>query len=187
MSVDSWVAIDFETATREATSACALGIALIDGLQIVSTESWLIRPPFNEYEYRNSLIHGLSAEDTETAPEFDEVWWEISARLRGRRILAHNAPFDMRVLSALIRTRELETADIEYACTVAMARKAMPKLANHKLDTVCDHCGIRLTHHDAASDAEACARVAIMCADVVAQPSIGAALDALGVQTRAMQ
>jgi DNA polymerase-3 subunit epsilon len=181
MSHDRWAAIDFETATREATSACAVGIAFIDGLEVVDTASWLIRPPFNEYEYRNTLIHGLSATDTEYAPEFDELWWEIGPLLSGRRLIAHNAPFDMRVLGALIETRELTAPRYEYACTVNMARRAMPGLVNHKLDTVCDQCGIRLMHHDAASDAEACARVALECAQRAKAASIGEALEKLGV------
>ncbi len=50
---DTWVAIDFETATREANSACALGLAVVRDGRIERAESWLIQPPFNEYEYRN--------------------------------------------------------------------------------------------------------------------------------------
>ncbi len=83
MTDDRWVAIDFETATREPTSACALGVALIDGLEVVETASWLIRPPFNEYEFWNTHVHGICAQDTELAPDFDELWWEIGPLLRG--------------------------------------------------------------------------------------------------------
>lgn len=184
MPRDLWVAIDFETATREATSACALGIALIDGLEIVDTASWLVRPPFNEYEYRNTLIHGLGPDDTELAPDFDELWWEIGPILKNRRLLAHNAAFDMRVLGALIRSRDLTAPDYEYLCTVNLARRAMPHLANHKLNTVCDHCDIRLIHHDAASDAAACAQVAIECARVAGASSIWESLGSLGVATK---
>lgn len=183
---DLWAAIDFETATREATSACALGVALIDGLEVVETASWLIRPPFNEYEYRNTLVHGLTAEDTELAPDFDELWWEIGALLQGRRLLAHSASFDMRVLSALVETRELTAPRYEYACTLSMARKAMPQLPKHTLDSVCDHCGIRLMHHDAASDAEACARVALACAGATNAACVSDALEMLGLATRVL-
>jgi len=183
---DAWVAIDFETATREPTSACALGVALIDGLDVVETASWLIRPPFNEYEFWNTNVHGLSAEDTEFAPEFDELWWEIGPLLSGRRLLAHNAAFDMRVLGALIRTRELTAPRYEYACTVTLARKAMPQLPKHTLDIVCDHCGIPLVHHDAASDAEASARVALACVDALGAASVSDALEKAGVASRLM-
>ena len=179
---DTWVAIDFETATREANSACALGVAVVTGDRVVRTESWLIQPPFNEYEYRNVLIHGITAEDTALAPDFAEVWWEVAPILSAGPLLAHNAAFDIRVLRALIASFELAAPSYEYVCTVNLARKAFPRLTNHKLDTVCDHCGIALVHHDAASDAVACANLALECARVAGAPTISKAVDLLGVR-----
>lgn len=184
MPHDRWIAIDFETATREPTSACALGVAVIEGLEVVDGASWLIRPPFNEYEFWNTNVHGISAEDTELAPEFEELWWEVGALIGDAPLLAHNASFDMRVLRALIETRELAAPRFEYACTVSAARKAWPELANHRLDTVCDHCGVPLVHHEAGSDALGCARVAIACARSAGAASVGDALEALGVPVR---
>lgn len=184
---DRWAAIDFETATREPNSACALGVAIIEEDRIVESVSWLIRPPFNEYEFWNTNVHGISAEDTALAPEFDEVWWEIRQVLEGTRLLAHNASFDMRVLRALFESREIDAPPYEYACTVTMARRALPELPKHTLDTVCDHCGIHLVHHDAASDARGCASVALACARATGEASVGDALAALGIETRALR
>lgn len=181
MSPESWVAIDFETATREATSACALGIAVIDGGRVVRTDAWLIQPPFNEYEWRNTSIHGLGPADTQDSPDFGDLWLEVGPLLEGRPLLAHNAAFDMRVLRALIASHEIEVAPVRYACTVSMARSAFPRLSKHRLELVCDHCGIELRHHDAASDAEACARVALACADVAKARTVSGALKKLGV------
>lgn len=178
---DTWVAIDFETATREANSACALGLAIVRDGRIERTESWLIQPPFNEYEYRNTLIHGMSPEDTELAPDFAEVWWEIAPLLAEGPLLAHNAPFDIRVLRALIASHELVAPSYQYVCTVALARRTFPDLRRHTLDVMCDHCGITLRHHDAASDAAACASLALSCADAVGARSISDAVASLGV------
>ncbi len=113
--------------------------------RIERTESWLIQPPFNEYEYRNTLIHGITAEDTALAPDFAEVWWEIAPLLAEGPLLAHNAPFDIRVLRALIASHELVAPSYEYVCTVALARRAFPELRRHTLDVMCDHCGITLS------------------------------------------
>lgn len=179
---DTWVAIDFETATREANSACALGLAIVRDGRIERTESWLIQPPFNEYEYRNTLIHGMSPEDTELAPDFAEVWWEIAPLLAEGPLLAHNAPFDIRVLRALIASHELVAPSYQYVCTVALARRTFPDLRRHTLDVMCDHCGITLRHHDAASDAAACASLALSCADAVGARSISDAVASLGVR-----
>ena len=178
---DTWVAIDFETATREPTSVCAVGIAVVSGGRIVDSGAWLVQPPFNEYEFWNTNVHGLGPEDTARAPDFREIWFELQPLLAQGPLLAHNAPFDMRVLRALIESLELPAPAIRYACTVSMARKAFPVLANHKLNTVCDHCGITLMHHDAASDAKACANVALECATACGAASISDAMGVLGV------
>ncbi len=184
MTVDRWVAIDFETATREPTSACALGVAVVEDLEVVDTFSWVVRPPFNEYDFWNTSVHGMCAKDTEFAPEFDEVWWEIQPLLASGRLIAHNAGFDVRVLRSLIETRELPALSYEYACTVTMARKALPHLGKHSLDILCDHYGIRLIHHDAASDAEGCARVAIACARTAGAATVSEAVESLGVKLK---
>ena len=178
---DVWVAIDFETATREPTSACALGVAIVRDGRVDERRSWLIQPPFNEYEFWNTRIHGLGPDDTDLAPDFREVWFEVQPLLAQGPLLAHNASFDIRVLRALIASHELSAMAYEYVCTVSMARKAFPQLKRHTLDVVCDHCGIALVHHDASSDAEACANVALECAAVSGAPSIAHAVEALGV------
>ena len=179
---DTWVALDFETATREPTSACALGIAIIRQGCVAERHSWLIQPPFNEYEFWNTRVHGLGPEDTALAPDFREVWFELQPLLAEGPLLAHNAAFDIRVLRALIASHELPARTYRYVCTVSMARKAFPGLHKHTLDTVCDHCGIALVHHDAASDAEACANVALECAAASGGASIAEAVEVLGVR-----
>lgn len=179
---DTWVAIDFETATREPTSACAVGIAIVRGGRIAECSSWLVQPPFNEYEFWNTKVHGIGPDDTELAPDFREIWFELQPILASGHLLAHNASFDMRVLRALIDRLELPAPAINYACTVSMARRAFPDLSSHRLDSVCDHCGIGLMHHDAASDAAACAAVALECASAVGAADIAEAIDLLGVK-----
>jgi len=184
MPSNCWVAIDFETATSEANSACALGLAVIEGLQVVETASWLVQPPANEYFWACTAVHGITAEDTAQSPEFDEIWDEVQPYFAGGRLLAHNAPFDARVLRALIDRHELDVPNTVIGCTVALSRRTLPNLNNHKLPTVCSACGIDLVHHDAASDALACAQVAIACSAVAGAADIGHALEMLGVTAR---
>lgn len=161
-----WVAIDFETASRERASACALGLAVIEGDRIVERRDWLIRPPGNRFEYMNTRIHGIDARRVAQEPEFDALWPEIAPYLEGSVVLAHNAPFDMGVLRASLARWELQAPDLDgYHCTVTMSRRVWPHLADHKLSSVCRHCGIALVHHEAASDAEACASIALRCLD----------------------
>lgn len=70
--------------------------------------------------------------------------------------VAHNAAFDRRQIeSALGRP-----LPFPVACTVAMSRRAFPRLERHNLAVVSRHLGIALRHHDALSDARASALIA---------------------------
>lgn len=73
-----FVAIDFETATPEMNSACAVGIVCVDNFEIVQKDYFLIQPPGNEYSPYNTEIHGLTSEDTKNAPQFDSIWNQIA-------------------------------------------------------------------------------------------------------------
>lgn len=180
-----WVAIDFETANREKASACALGLAVIEHGFITEERSWLIQPPGNWFEWRNTEIHGIDEDLVAQEPEFDGLWDEIAPYLDGSVILAHNASFDIAVLRGSLARYELEPpATAGYHCTVSVARKVWPRLANHKLDSVCGHCGIDLVHHDAASDARACACIALAACGFVGAESLDALVERLGMVPR---
>ncbi|MRR11060.1 exonuclease [bacterium] len=180
--VSRWVAIDFETASREKASACALGIAVVEDGRLVESHDWLIQPPGNIFEARNTWIHGIDEDLVAQEPEFDELWADIEQHLSGATLLAHNASFDIAVLRASLSRYELEPPEVQgYYCTVSMARKVWPQLPNHKLDSVCGYCGIDLAHHDAASDAAASARIALRCRRETDSDSLEALVERLGL------
>jgi len=179
----TWVAIDFETASRERASACALGLAVIEGDSIVERRDWLIRPPGNHFEYMNTRIHGIDARQVAGEPEFDRVWAEVEPYLRDSVVLAHNASFDMGVLRASLQRYDLlKPSTAGYFCTVTMSRRVWPHLPDHKLSSVCRHCGIALVHHEAASDAEACAAIALRCLEETGMPTLDDLADELGLR-----
>jgi DNA polymerase-3 subunit epsilon len=168
-----WTAIDFETASRERASACALGLAVIEGDRVVERRDWLIQPPGNYFEAMNTRIHGIDADSVAQSPEFDEVWPEIEPYLRDAVVLAHNAPFDVGVLRASLARYELPLpSSAGWVCTVTMSRRVWPDLVNHRLSSVCRYCGIELDHHVAASDAAACASIALRCMEETDAPTL---------------
>jgi DNA polymerase-3 subunit epsilon len=178
-----WTAIDFETASRERASACALGVAVVEDDRIVERRDWLIQPPGNYFEPMNTHIHGIHADLVAQSPEFDEVWPEIEPYVRGAVILAHNAPFDIGVLRSSLARYELPLPQVPgWVCTVTMSRRVWPDLANHRLSSVCRHCGIELEHHVAASDASACASIALHCMELAGAPTLDDLADELGLR-----
>jgi DNA polymerase-3 subunit epsilon len=164
------IAIDFETANYDPASACAVGFAWVQDGAIV-TRSHLIRPPRMQFEPRFIDIHHITPHMVLSAPTFAELWEEVSPLIVGQKLCAHNASFDRGVLNALVQHYKLLVPKrFTFKCTVALARSSFPHLRDHQLPTVARHLGIQLNHHDAASDAEACLRIARYCAGLPLDP-----------------
>ena len=154
-----FVAIDFETADNGADSACSVGLVRVEGLKIVRRETVLIRPPRPRILF--TRIHGISWPMVADAPLFGDIWPTLLPMLDGAtHLVAHNAQFDRRVLETCCRVAGHPAPPIPFLCTVQMARKKW-QLRPANLPAVCRFLNIPLNHHDAGSDAEACARIVI--------------------------
>ena len=158
----SFVALDFETATRARESACAVALVRVARGQIVERTAHLIRPDDPDFEF--TYIHGITWDHVADAPVFAEVWNAVQPMLEGVAFLAaHNAPFDRGVLHACCRQAGLTPPALPFRCTVALARRTW-QLPSARLPVVCSHLGIPLAHHNPLSDAEACARILMAAA-----------------------
>jgi len=162
----TFCAIDFETADREADSACQVGLCRVEGGAVVRTHAVLVRPPRQEFAFTH--VHGLTWASVEKAEPFGPVWGGIGDLIASCAFLvAHNAPFDRRTLLACCRAAGLPAPDLPWVCTQSLARKRWPG-ERYGLGDVCGRLGIPLTHHEAGSDAEACARVLLALAGELA-------------------
>jgi DNA polymerase-3 subunit epsilon len=154
-----FVALDFETADRARDSACALAIVRVEGAHITAREQRLIRPPRREFEFTH--VHGISWHDVRDQQPFCSVWRSMAQLLDGADfIAAHNARFDRDVLEACCAAARLVPPAQRFECTVALARKRW-KLYPTRLPDVCRRLGLTLNHHNALSDAEACAQIVL--------------------------
>jgi len=157
-----FVAIDFETADHGADSACAVGLVRVENLEVVRREVVLIRPPRERVLF--TRVHGITWRMVAAEPPFAGVWPRLAPMLDGAAfVAAHNAPFDRRVLYECCDAAGLERPPQPFLCTVHVARRTWRQKPN-SLPAVCGRLGIGLRHHDAGSDAEACARIVIAAA-----------------------
>jgi DNA polymerase III subunit epsilon len=163
----NFVAIDFETANRNANSACAIGLVKVQNFQVVEQQEYLIRPPTSWFEF--SYIHDIDWSMVAGQPTFGELQPQIDKLLDGADFLAaHNASFDRRVLAACRETYRLKPRSDKFLCTVQLARQHW-QIRPTKLSDVCQRLGIKLQHHNALSDAHACAQIIIAARERVAE------------------
>ena len=156
----NFVAIDFETATNERHSACAVGWVIVENWKVVEARKKLIQPPGNDYFWRNINIHEITPHMTENEPTFDEVWPEVEESIKGRLLIAHNSAFDISVLRRSAERTDCQLGDFNFACTYRLARDTWKYKWSHRLNDLAYEFNIQLDHHDPVSDAKAAAQIA---------------------------
>ncbi len=153
----NFLAIDFETANYSPDSACSIGLVRVENDQIIETVSCLIRPPTNHFVF--TYIHGLSWSDVSKSPTFGDLWPEIKYLFKDVEcIIAHNVSFDKKVLNACCETYNVKLPKLSYGCSMKIARNELG-IYPTKLSDVCRQLKIKLNHHEALSDAMACAQI----------------------------
>ena len=152
-----------------------LGAYRVRAGQIIDEFQTLINPEGSLPRFIATLT-GISDEMLKNAPAFGEIvlaWLDFA----GNAVLAaHNSNFDLPLLNREIarvfpgcrmRNKEL--------CTVNLARRLLPDLDSHNLDTLAEHFGIEISErHRARGDALATARILLGLLDQ---------LEACGVRT----
>lgn len=155
-----FVAIDFETATRRADSACSIGLVAVKNGEIAERIYSLICPPDNNYETANIAVHGITPDMTVESPTLPELWPTISRFFEGETIIAHNAGFDVSVLKHSLMGMSIP--DFWYFDSMNIAKGIVT--GSRSLASCTECLGITLeNHHNALADAEACANVVLCC------------------------
>jgi DNA polymerase III subunit epsilon len=150
----TFTALDFETAQGPKWSICQVGIVRVENGKITHEYSQLVQPPDNYYWLRWSGIHGITARDTRHAPTFAECWPSIEPFIAGQIVVAHNAAFDVSCLKQALSLYGITCPPFETRCTYKHFKKGLAE--------ICAEHRIPLNHHDALSDARACARLALL-------------------------
>ena len=170
-----FIAIDFETANPKRVSACAVGWAKVADGEVVETMGHLIKPVGGHAPFQ-SRIHGIAEEHTCDKPDFAGLLPAIQEIFSVP--LVGYSQFDKQVLNALVRHFGLRL-DFTYTDACGVAKDRLPTLRNHKLKTVAKHFDLpKFRHHDAAADADACARIFLKLENAGAPVPEAAARDA---------
>ncbi|PSR56077.1 hypothetical protein AHMF7605_22525 [Adhaeribacter arboris] len=157
----TFTAIDFETANEMYSSACCVGYVRVEHGKIVDMGCSLIYPRFHPVSSRNYLIHGISNEQLQKAPTFDEIWVKLQPLIEGQIVVSHNSSFDINVLEETAEYNYISLADYRYMCSHRLVQEAFPSLENYRLNDCAKFFGLNLDHHNALSDALVCAEITL--------------------------
>ncbi len=164
ISTAEFLVIDTET-NGLAGDSCELtevGAVLVGGGELHERFSSVVRTvmPLRRGIQR---FTGITQQMVDDAPHPEDVMPSVLEALDGRVMVAHNAPFDRRVLRQACERAGLQWPAPPVICTAALARRLLPLQRERRLGAVADALGIEVAGaHRALVDAETCARV--LCA-----------------------
>jgi DNA polymerase-3 subunit epsilon len=164
ISTTEFLVLDTETngLGGDSCQLIEVGSVLVGGGELHDRWSSLVRA---SVPLRRGIgrLTGITQEMLDGAPGLEEVVEALVPRLQGRVLVAHNAPFDRRVLRQAFERIGAEWPEQPVLCTAALARVLLPLQRERRLGALADSLGIEVeAAHRALPDAETCAR--ILCA-----------------------
>ncbi len=149
-----FVVFDFETTGAKCppSRVTEIGAFRVENGKITAKFHTLVNPE-TEIPLFITQLTGISDEMVKAAPKFREIIVDFLEFIGDSVLVAHNAHFDLRFLNHEIgMIYENYRIRNPHLCTVQLARKLLPDLENHKLNTVAEHYAVSLEHHHRASD-----------------------------------
>lgn len=102
-------------------------------------------------------VHGLTAEDVAGAPMFQEILGDLLEVMSDAVMVGHNLKFDRDFLAAELSGSGVFLPTVPSLCTLELAYRLEPGIANHRLATCCAQAGVPYypQTHSAVEDARA--------------------------------
>ena len=159
----SFVVIDFETTGTASGNSrvIEIGLVLVENLKIKNTFHTLINPGSFIPPFITNLT-GITNEDVEYSPCFEDIIHKITEFIGDSVIAAHNLPFDYAFLKKEYEFAREDLPANDSICTLKIARKLYPGLKSKSLGALVKH--FRLRHkdvHRALGDATVTAKLLI--------------------------
>ena len=160
-----FVGFDLETSGKYPLESqiCEIGAVKWKNGQIIGKFQTLIQP---DHQIPDEIIaiHGIKNEDLVNSPKISEKIGEFRDFAENCILVAHHAPFDMGFLAIEFENHHLKFLKLPVLCSSLLARKSMPEMENHRLQTLVKSLKIDGgTARRAFDDASACLSVALEC------------------------
>ncbi len=153
-------AIDIETANRDMSSICQIGIAEFADGNIVGEWSTLIDPE-DYFDKVNISIHGIEPQMVKGQPKLPDIAGVLRGYLESGVSVCHTH-FDRIALARAFAKYKLSPISTSWLDSARVARRTWKDLAwqgGYGLKNVCSKIGYEFRHHDALEDAKAAGHV----------------------------
>lgn len=123
-------------------------IEMIDGKATGKEYHQYINPE-RHIPSRASDVHGITDEDVKDSPVFKDIAEDFLKFVGDAPLVAHNANFDMRFINAELKENGYdEIGDERKIDTLKLAKKLLPDMEQHDLDTLAEHFDVDTSGRD---------------------------------------
>ncbi len=161
MGLQTFNAIDVETANADPSSICQIGIIRIRDAEIKEQLSILVSPEqgFNPVNVR---LHGIDEARVRGSETLPQVAPRLRRLLEGAALVSHTE-FDRVALDGAMRRYGLAPIHVTWLDSAMIARRAWPEKYGRRwsLAVIAGSLGIAFRHHDAVEDARAAGEIVL--------------------------
>jgi DNA polymerase-3 subunit alpha (Gram-positive type) len=158
-----YVVFDFETTGLKSDQDQIIEIGAVKVSKGIVTENFqqLINP-LQDIPAQATAVNGIRNEDIENSPTISEILPSFLKFIDGHVLVAHNANFDSRFLSALLKRYKIKDLENYVIDTLGLSQKLFPEYSNHTLSSICKRLKLNNQKaHRALEDAEVTAKILI--------------------------
>jgi ATP-dependent DNA helicase DinG len=157
---DEYVVLDTETTgfSPDRDALIEIAAAITRGTEIVARFSTFVDPG-REIPSGITELTGITDEDVQGASDARQAVAELDAFVGDRVMVAHNAPFDRSFIAPHVPLGSTLGDRDRWIDSVELARIVLPRLREHKLQTLSDVFCAPSSTHRAIDDVEALCRI----------------------------
>ena len=152
--MNSFTAIDVETANADFASICQIGVVRFDDGQVASEWQSLVNPE-DYFSSVNVGIHGITDESVASAPTLPQLHNFLLAKLDGNVVICHTA-FDRVSIERACQRYALGVPNVTWLDSARVARRAWPEHCAQRgfgLKKLAGLLSLSFTAHVAVEDA----------------------------------
>ena len=151
---EKYVLLNIKTPNTRGNSICAIAVILVEDNKVVEKKYSLINPE-DEFDDMNSKITGIDASQVRIATTLKEYWNEIKELIEENVIIAHNAIYDLTVLSRALQRYNIKLKKYCYSSTFELSKKYI-RASSYKLMNLVQTLNYEYHVQDALEEAMAC-------------------------------
>ena len=159
---NDYIVFDTETTGLEPEIDNIIEISAIKFINNIEVErfSMLVNPEVEIDPFITKLT-GIKQIDLLNQPTIKNVIPQFFDFIENYTLVAHNAPFDMKMLACECYRNNIQLCNNKIIDTVTLAKRIIPKYSvdNYKLETLKDYLGLNYISHRAMEDCEVCAEI----------------------------